>query len=73
MLGGEAQSRVEEGEEVAKGNGWKLSFAFPCPEDGQYRMTLKFQADNQLRNMVLVGDLVTVGLAILTFLVILIA
>lgn len=36
-------------------------------------MTLKFQADSKLRNMVLVGDLVTVGLAILTFLVILIA
>nr|XP_034341323.1 izumo sperm-egg fusion protein 2 isoform X2 [Arvicanthis niloticus] len=42
-------------------------------QDGQFRMTLKFQADNKLRNMVLVGDLVTVGLAILTFLVILIA
>ncbi|EDM07462.1 similar to SCRL protein variant 1 (predicted), isoform CRA_a [Rattus norvegicus] len=36
-------------------------------------MTLKFQDDRKLRNMVLVGDMVTVGLAILTFLVILIA
>ncbi|XP_028644629.1 izumo sperm-egg fusion protein 2 isoform X2 [Grammomys surdaster] len=42
-------------------------------QDGQFRMTLKFQADNKLRSMVWVGDLVTVGLAILTFLVILIA
>ncbi|XP_021076756.1 izumo sperm-egg fusion protein 2 isoform X2 [Mus pahari] len=42
-------------------------------QDGQFRMTLKFQDDNKLRNMVLVGDLVTVGLAILTFVVILIA
>lgn len=61
-------------EEAAEpGNGLKLSSTSLYPEDGQFRMTLKFQADNKLRNMVLVGDLVTVGLAILTFLVILIA
>lgn len=58
---------------MAEDNGLKLSFTSLCPEDGQSRMTLKFQDDRKLRNMVLVGDMVTVGLAILTFLVILIA
>ncbi|XP_051004430.1 izumo sperm-egg fusion protein 2 isoform X2 [Acomys russatus] len=41
--------------------------------DGQPRMALKFQFDGKLRNMAVVGDLVTVGLAVLVFLVILIA
>ncbi|CAH7455545.1 Izumo2 [Phodopus roborovskii] len=41
--------------------------------DGQPRMALKFDPDSILRNMVLVGDLVTVGLAVLVVLVILIA
>nr|XP_021489582.1 izumo sperm-egg fusion protein 2-like [Meriones unguiculatus] len=41
--------------------------------DQQPRMALKFQPDDKLRNMVLIGDLVSVLLAILLFLAILIA
>ncbi|XP_055469588.1 izumo sperm-egg fusion protein 2 [Psammomys obesus] len=44
-----------------------------CFVDQQPRMTLKFQPDDKLRNMVLIGDLVSVLLAILLFLAILIA
>ncbi|XP_060244417.1 izumo sperm-egg fusion protein 2 isoform X1 [Meriones unguiculatus] len=44
-----------------------------CFVDQQPRMALKFQPDDKLRNMVLIGDLVSVLLAILLFLAILIA